>query len=36
MIQIDEPPTHDSARMWATKYYRSGRRRRCTAWTRSS
>jgi len=24
LIQIDEPPTHDSARMWATKYYRSG------------
>jgi len=24
LIQIDEPPTHDSARMWATKYYRRG------------
>ena len=24
LIQIDEPPTHDSARMWATKHYRPG------------
>ena len=24
LMQIDEPPTHDSARMWATKYYRVG------------
>jgi phosphoribosylaminoimidazole-succinocarboxamide synthase len=24
LIQIDEPPTHDSARMWATRYYRRG------------
>ncbi|MEN3057488.1 MAG: phosphoribosylaminoimidazolesuccinocarboxamide synthase [Candidatus Methanosuratincola petrocarbonis] len=24
LIQIDEPPTHDSARMWAIKYYRPG------------
>jgi len=24
LIQIDEPPTHDSARMWALKYYRLG------------
>jgi phosphoribosylaminoimidazole-succinocarboxamide synthase len=24
LIQIDEPPTHDSARMWARKYYRKG------------
>lgn len=24
LIQIDEPPTHDSARMWARKYYRRG------------
>jgi len=24
LIQIDEPPTHDSARMWAEKYYRVG------------
>lgn len=24
LIQIDEPPTHDSARMWATRYYRMG------------
>lgn len=24
LIQIDEPPTHDSARMWATRYYRPG------------
>ncbi|MEM2088351.1 MAG: phosphoribosylaminoimidazolesuccinocarboxamide synthase [Thermoproteota archaeon] len=24
LIQIDEPPTHDSARMWAVKYYRVG------------
>jgi len=24
MIQIDEPPTHDSARMWARRYYRPG------------
>jgi phosphoribosylaminoimidazole-succinocarboxamide synthase len=24
LIQIDEPPTHDSARMWARKYYRPG------------
>jgi phosphoribosylaminoimidazole-succinocarboxamide synthase len=25
LIQIDEPPTHDSARFWAKKYYRVGR-----------
>lgn len=24
LIQIDEPPTHDSARFWAKKYYRVG------------
>jgi len=24
LIQIDEPPTHDSARLWAVKYYRVG------------
>jgi phosphoribosylaminoimidazole-succinocarboxamide synthase len=24
LIQIDEPPTHDSARMWALRYYRPG------------
>ncbi|MBM5804521.1 MAG: phosphoribosylaminoimidazolesuccinocarboxamide synthase [Candidatus Verstraetearchaeota archaeon] len=24
LIQIDEPPTHDSARMWARRYYRPG------------
>ena len=24
LMQIDEPPTHDSARMWALKYYRPG------------
>lgn len=24
LIQIDEPPTHDSARMWAMKYYSVG------------
>jgi phosphoribosylaminoimidazole-succinocarboxamide synthase len=24
LIQIDEPPTHDSARMWARRYYRLG------------
>jgi phosphoribosylaminoimidazole-succinocarboxamide synthase len=24
LIQIDEPPTHDSARMWAKRYYRRG------------
>jgi phosphoribosylaminoimidazole-succinocarboxamide synthase len=24
LIQIDEPPTHDSARMWASKHYRRG------------
>lgn len=24
LIQIDEPPTHDSARMWAAKYYKVG------------
>ncbi len=24
LIQIDEPPTHDSARIWASKYYRVG------------
>jgi len=24
LIQIDEPPTHDSARIWAYKYYRIG------------
>jgi phosphoribosylaminoimidazole-succinocarboxamide synthase len=24
LIQIDEPPTHDSARMWAIKYYNVG------------
>jgi len=24
LIQIDEPPTHDSARFWAEKYYRVG------------
>ncbi|MBC7119983.1 MAG: phosphoribosylaminoimidazolesuccinocarboxamide synthase [Candidatus Methanosuratus sp.] len=24
LIQIDEPPTHDSARMWAMRYYRPG------------
>lgn len=24
LIQIDEPPTHDSARMWAIKHYRAG------------
>ncbi|MCQ5341111.1 MAG: phosphoribosylaminoimidazolesuccinocarboxamide synthase [Candidatus Methanomethylicia archaeon] len=24
IIQIDEPPTHDSARIWALKYYRIG------------
>jgi len=24
LIQIDEPPTHDSARLWARKYYRRG------------
>lgn len=24
LIQIDEPPTHDSARIWARKYYRRG------------
>ncbi|MBO3840266.1 MAG: phosphoribosylaminoimidazolesuccinocarboxamide synthase [Thermoproteota archaeon] len=24
LIQIDEPPTHDSARMWAMKYYNVG------------
>jgi len=24
LIQIDEPPTHDSARFWAGKYYRVG------------
>ncbi|MEM3712180.1 MAG: phosphoribosylaminoimidazolesuccinocarboxamide synthase [Thermoproteota archaeon] len=24
LIQIDEPPTHDSARMWAVKYYSVG------------
>ncbi|MEM1557901.1 MAG: phosphoribosylaminoimidazolesuccinocarboxamide synthase [Thermoproteota archaeon] len=24
LIQIDEPPTHDSARMWAMKYYNAG------------
>ena len=24
LLQIDEPPTHDSARMWATKYYKPG------------
>ncbi len=26
LIQIDEPPTHDSARIWSAKYYRPGRR----------
>lgn len=25
-IQIDEPPTHDSARFWATQFYRVGQR----------
>lgn len=25
LIQIDEPPTHDSARFWAEKFYESGR-----------
>jgi len=25
LIQIDEPPTHDSARFWAEKYYEPGR-----------
>ncbi len=24
LIQIDEPPTHDSARLWPVKYYRVG------------
>jgi phosphoribosylaminoimidazole-succinocarboxamide synthase len=24
LIQIDEPPTHDSARIWASSYYRVG------------
>ncbi|MDD1766771.1 MAG: phosphoribosylaminoimidazolesuccinocarboxamide synthase [Candidatus Methanomethyliaceae archaeon] len=24
LIQIDEPPTHDSARLWARRYYRLG------------
>ncbi|MFH0848557.1 MAG: phosphoribosylaminoimidazolesuccinocarboxamide synthase [archaeon] len=24
LIQIDEPPTHDSARLWAQRYYRVG------------
>lgn len=24
LIQIDEPPTHDSARIWASRYYRVG------------
>ncbi|MDI9643684.1 MAG: phosphoribosylaminoimidazolesuccinocarboxamide synthase [Candidatus Verstraetearchaeota archaeon] len=24
LIQIDEPPTHDSARMWSLKHYRPG------------
>jgi hypothetical protein len=24
LIQIDEPPTHDSARFWAEKFYRIG------------
>jgi len=24
LIQIDEPPTHDSARMWAVKYFKPG------------
>ena len=24
LIQIDEPPTHDSARIWCKKYYRPG------------
>lgn len=24
LMQIDEPPTHDSSRMWAAKYYRLG------------
>ncbi|MGQ9759939.1 MAG: phosphoribosylaminoimidazolesuccinocarboxamide synthase, partial [Candidatus Methanomethylicaceae archaeon] len=24
LIQIDEPPTHDSARIWASKYYKVG------------
>ncbi|NIM45560.1 MAG: phosphoribosylaminoimidazolesuccinocarboxamide synthase [Nitrososphaeria archaeon] len=26
LIQIDEPPTHDSARLWALKHYRVGER----------
>lgn len=25
LIQIDEPPTHDSARFWAEKFYESGK-----------
>ncbi len=25
LIQIDEPPTHDSARMWSIKYYSPGK-----------
>ncbi|MCD6508785.1 MAG: phosphoribosylaminoimidazolesuccinocarboxamide synthase [Thermoprotei archaeon] len=25
IIQIDEPPTHDSARLWSLKYYEPGR-----------
>lgn len=26
IIQIDEPPTHDSARLWSAKHYEPGRR----------
>jgi len=26
LIQIDEPPTHDSARLWSKKHYRVGQR----------
>lgn len=30
MIQIDEPPTHDSARYWAEKYYEPGKGQEAT------
>ncbi|MBN2334246.1 phosphoribosylaminoimidazolesuccinocarboxamide synthase [Candidatus Bathyarchaeota archaeon] len=30
LIQIDEPPTHDSARYWAEKYYEPGRPQEAT------
>jgi phosphoribosylaminoimidazole-succinocarboxamide synthase len=30
LIQIDEPPTHDSARFWAEKFYEPGRPQEAT------